>query len=315
MSVTTAQDAVAALLLASHQGTVEVTATSVHRDERDSRILSLDDVARASFAENAQRAGGDLSRKSAVPYEPTYKPEISTEYEVAAATDFPAVVAAVADLTPTSALAPFPVGDTQFRRRLAYSTVILTREAQRIYLFRRFTRTSELQSKKGTFLFFRHDQFVAPEEVAFHFDGGVDAVVVDNVLLITNKTSFRTVFEAMTAVFEKAGQAADAVHAKLPIKNFDAFKAAVQSQPALADKVIAVTKQPYFAQLTIDDVEATNAQFGFGVPIVEEDGTKLLEFRTGPAERWRLLRLLDDDALTSTMTSRRYVANSKRASA
>jgi hypothetical protein len=33
----------------------------------------------------------------------------------------------------------------------------------------------------------------------------------------------------------------------------------------------------------------------FGVPIVEDNGQKLLILRTGPTKAWKLLQLLDDN--------------------
>jgi len=52
-------------------------------------------------------------------------------------------------------------------------------------------------------------------------------------------------------------------------------------------------------------------EFNLNIPTRDEGGTKHLVFESTPEQRWRILKLIDDDYLRSAMTSHRYEVNSK----
>lgn len=314
MAISTPGQAVAALQQLSASGRVELAVSSGKVDARASRSLALDDDARGFFAKAVAGVAAKLDlADELLAYDATYKPE-EREFEWAALSDFPQVGLAISALEPLSALPSFRPDDEPFKKELKYAATVLRDGSQSAYLFRSFTRTHELSEKKRITLTLRDGRFGRPEDRLFQFDEDADAVVVDEVLIVVHKPAFRRLFQALAAVFAEAQTAADAVHQKVPIKNLDAFKTAVGRDANLADKVIAVTRRPYFGQLDIDAIEQTNNAFNLGVPITVVNGKKVLEFRTGPRERWKLLKLLDDDHLTSTMTSSKYSVNSKRPS-
>ena len=111
--------------------------------------------------------------------------------------------------------------------------------------------------------------------------------------------------------FARLLAAAD-LHGKLPISNFAEFEAACTSDSRLADKVIAVRVRPYFEDLAYAMVKPVIDEFKLDVPTTTgSNGQVELVFRTGPADRFRILRLVDDDYLRSTMTKHLYEVNSK----
>lgn len=52
-------------------------------------------------------------------------------------------------------------------------------------------------------------------------------------------------------------------------------------------------------------------EFSLNIPTTDVDGEKQLVFRSEPDQRFRILKLVDDDYLRSTMTNHRYEVNSK----
>lgn len=291
---------------------VEVAVTSRReKHEPQTRSLALNDGARGFFAGAALTVAGKLEGADAlVEYDATYKPD-ALEFEWAPLSEFPAVELAISALTPFSTLGSYSPDDRGFTRHLRYTTTVLRHEQQSAYLFRSFTSKHELSQRRGVSLAFRDGRFGIPTERVFQFDEDADAVVLGDVLIVIHKRSFQRIFDVLEAVYATAREAAVTLRAKVPIANFDAFQEAVGKDSNLADKVIAVTRRDYFPQLDMAAIEATNERFNVGVPIVLENGVKSLQFLTGPGERWRLLKLLDDDYLTSTMTKAMYDVNSK----
>jgi hypothetical protein len=302
-------------LSASASRRVELAVTSGKAGgTHSSRSLALNEDARDFFADAAAGVIAKLQAADAfLPYDATYKPD-DGEFEWALLTQFPQIKLALSRLEHFSTLGSFSPGDKAFKKDLKYATTVLRDDSQTAYLFRSFTRSHELSEKKKITLTMRDGRFGPPVERLFQFDEDADAVVVDQVLLVIHKVAFRRIFEAMTAVYAEAKTAAAAVNAKFPIKNFDVFEAAVSNDPNMADKVIAITRRPYFPILDMAAVEQTNTRFKRGVPTVVENGVTSFEFRNGPGERWKLLKLLDDDHLTSPMTQADYEVNSKKAS-
>jgi hypothetical protein len=72
-----------------------------------------------------------------------------------------------------------------------------------------------------------------------------------------------------------------------------------------------VRGRDYFDDLSYEMVRPVIEEFGLEIPTQTVDGEVRLEFRTQPDQRFRILKLVDDDFLASTMTDHRYEINSK----
>jgi hypothetical protein len=83
------------------------------------------------------------------------------------------------------------------------------------------------------------------------------------------------------------------------------------NNPYMLSKLTEISKKPYIAKMTIDDIKLTIKEFGLDVPIKNVNGKEMLVWETSPKKRWLILRLLDDDYLGSTMTKLKYASTSK----
>lgn len=157
----------------------------------------------------------------------------------------------------------------------------------------------------------RDGQFARIENKVFMFDDSIDCFVIREQLFVIRKGDYRRVFDQFEALRQKAGEAAAALHVRVPIDNFNGFRDACERQAAMADKLIAVSGRDYFAGLTVDRLKPIINEFALDVEIAEVDGQEHLVFAADPQHRWLILKLLDDDYLRSSMTDHRYEANSR----
>jgi hypothetical protein len=136
-------------------------------------------------------------------------------------------------------------------------------------------------------------------------------VVFEGYVYVLRKLDFRRIFDQVTAVLVKAKTAARELHKQVPIANFGDFEQACSSDSRLADKLLAVRGRDYFSRLNYAMLQPVISQFNLTIPTKDVNGQTQLVFESGPAGRFRILKLVDDDYLRSSMTGHGYEANSK----
>lgn len=219
---------------------------------------------------------------------------------------------AVDKLTNLSALTPFDGTDEAYKKRLSYWAAVLThRDGRQAFFFRSFSAQSELKRKRGAAMVSRHGTFTVVEETIFLFDDQIDCFVFDDYVYVLRKRDFRRIFDQLSAVLRRARKAAGDLHAKVPIANFADFAQACATDSRLADKVLAVRQRDYFDQLSYAMLVPVITEFSLNIPTKKVDGETRLVFRSEPDQRFRILKLVDDDYLRSSMTKHRYEVNSK----
>jgi len=240
-----------------------------------------------------------------------YKPD-PDEIEWAPIADVPAVTLAVERYANLSPLAPFDAGDNKFKRRMRYWVAVLTADDRRqAFFFRSFSASAELQRKRGAALVSREGTFTRVDEQIFLFDRNVDCVAFGEYLFVIRKGDFRRVFDQLELVRKHAETAARELHAKVPIANAEDFIKACSAQAAMADKMLSVRRRDYFDRLSYTMLEPVIQEFNLKIPTRNVNGETQLVFDTTPDQRWRILKLIDDDYLRSAMTDHRYEVNSK----
>jgi hypothetical protein len=291
-----------------------VAAPQKRDDQPEARVLSLADDAESFFRSVIVSAVVDrLSDSSLRALDPVYKPEKDV-IEWAQASEIEAIQLAVSRYANLSPLASFQPNDKAYIRRLRFWVGVLTdRQGRKAYFFRAFSSASELQRKRGAAMVLRDGSFTKVDEQIFLFDDSIDCFVFEGLLFVIRKNDYRRIFDQLEAVRQRARLAAAALHAKVPIANFDEFEKACMTQAGLADKLIAVQGRDYFDQLSYTMLKPVIDEFKLNIPIETSNGSPRLVFLTGPEHRWRILRLVDDDFLKSSMTELRYEVNSKTA--
>jgi hypothetical protein len=281
-------------------------------DWPEARVLSLAEDAEAFFRSLIKEAALEpLAEARLRELDPLYKPD-PDEIEWARIVDVPAVALAVERYANLSPLAPFDAGDSKFKRRMRYWVAVLTADDRRqAFFFRSFSASAELQRKRGAALVSRDGTFTRVDEQIFLFDRNVDCFTFGEYLFVIRKGDFRRIFDQLELVRKHAETAARELHAKVPIANVEDFIRACSAQAAMADKVLSVRRRDYFDRLSYMMLEPVIQEFNLKIPTRLVNGETQLVFETTPDERWRILKLIDDDYLRSAMTDHRYEVNSK----
>jgi hypothetical protein len=278
------------------------------------RALSLADDAEQFFADViVARVAEQLDPMawSVKKLDPLYKPE-PDEIEWQRLDALDPVTYAVDKLENLSALVPFDGTQEAYKKRLSYWAAVLTHEdGRQAFFFRSFSPQSELKRKRGAALVSRQGTFSVVEETIFLFDDQIDCFVFGDYVYIVRKRDFRRIFDQLAAVLRRAKKAARDLHAKVPIANFADFEQACGTDSRLADKVLAVRQRDYFEQLSYVMLAPVITEFSLNIPTQQVDGETQLVFRSEPDQRFRILKLVDDDYLRSSMTNHRYEVNSK----
>jgi hypothetical protein len=278
--------------------------------QHELRYVPLNGAAKAYFQHITTETVNVAQAAELRPLDLTYKPEAGTVEWVDLAT-VPAVRAACERLAELGELSNFAPADDKYKKRLLYWAGVRQADGKRAFLFRSFSQAAELKRKKLAAIVVRDGPFELLDEQVFLFDENVDCVVYDGYVYVLRRNDYRRIFDQLEQVRHAALTAAARLNERVPIQNFAEFAESCANQPAMADKLIAVERRDYFPQLSYDLLAPVIAEFELPIQIDNGDGNPKLVFDSALEHRWRILRLVDDDYLRSSMTNHRYEVNSK----
>jgi hypothetical protein len=192
-----------------------------------------------------------------------------------------------------------------------YAVVYGVKKDNRIALIR--TTSEKLELSKGARLpaLLRSGTFSKLKQQVFLFDRRMDGAAAGGYFFIFNKGAFEKLFQYYEELRANAENTVNLVTKYIPVSNLAEFKTACTTQVRFMDKLASVSRSPYLASITIEQIKAVIKEFDLSVPIIEEDGVEKIVFEKAPQKRWDILKLLDDDYLRSVMTNEKYAANSK----
>jgi hypothetical protein len=144
-----------------------------------------------------------------------------------------------------------------------------------------------------------------------------DVVVIDRYAFFFAKTRFEQAFGFLGELKKASGETFDAVTKKLRINGIEDLRKACISQPQMMAKMASIRRSMrddarYKDAMTMPKLVA----FIKGHPTIDiqiegRGINQRLVFDSAPATRFKILNLLDDDYLSSTLTQLDYEANSK----
>jgi hypothetical protein len=117
-------------------------------------------------------------------------------------------------------------------------------------------------------------------------------------------------FRFFELVRRNAQQALATLRDRLPIDNFEQFAHDCESHLIKLVKLQNIAAKPYLARITVADLRRVITHHNLPIRIEAIDGHDRVVY--DPAEKWALLKLLDDDYLHSRLTNLDYEANGKR---
>ena len=194
-----------------------------------------------------------------------------------------------------------------------YAIVVQPPNSQAIIFYRRYTHKRML-SESPYFVMKRlltnDHQYNRVKEPAFLFDKHIDCIGRGKDMFILRKDAFYYIFSFLEELEKSADQTLAIIGARNLIVNFSAFSKACKENRNKLFKLKNISIQSYLNTITIEDVEKSIVKHNLTVPIELRQGRRMLRY--DPKDSYGILKLLDDDYLSSDMTRRNYEANSKR---
>jgi hypothetical protein len=170
--------------------------------------------------------------------------------------------------------------------------------------------SKELSRSKLFLAVFSDGQYDRVRDPGLLFDERIDCMYYDGYLFIVNKSNFQRIFQFFEMVKKSARKALAVVRENIPISNFDKFEQACESHLQKLAKLKNISERPYLTSLTVAKLKEVISEFELPIKTVKEGGVEKLVF--DPAEKWAILKLLDEDYLNSTLTGNKYEATGKR---
>ena len=249
---------------------------------------------------------GDLQLKS---YEAGSKPE-PYEIEYIDVSEHESIQKQIRVLASIADLLVFS-GDDDFLSGLRFYVIIIQpNQGTPVYFFRLYSHKKELHHSPFFGAVFDRGQFDRVRTPLFLFDQYIDCFSRDDVLFICKKDKFQKIFRFLELVLRKAKSTLRFIKAHVPIDNMAEFEKACESHALKLAKLNNIASKPYLKQIKMADIKKVINKLSLEIKTTGKGSKEMLVF--DPADKWAILRLLDDDYLGSVMTGQNYEVTGKR---
>lgn len=180
-------------------------------------------------------------------------------------------------------------------------------------------RSEVVTTKKKTALVFSNGVYNVVDSNQLVLNDRWDAVIIGDYVVGANLTKFENAFGFTKRIFAAAETAVTTHFRKLRIAGFGALAEGCRSHSGMARKAASIgrkmdTEPAYAAAMAMDPLLAFVDAHAAAVKIDTRDdpsGRMLVHDHEDRAGQWAILKLLDDDYLTSELTKAFYEAPSK----
>ena len=194
-----------------------------------------------------------------------------------------------------------------------YVLILQPPQGQPIYLYRHYSIKKTLRESAPLAIkriLGNTDEFEDVRTPIFLFDENIDCISRDNDLFILAKSHFYYMFRILDELIASAKDTLDRIHDRIPIANFSDFSRSCTNNKIKMEKLTSIARRPYLDRLTIAMMKPAIKKHKLHIPVEEVNGKDMLRFDKDYP--WDILKLLDDDYLTSIMTGQNYEVDSKR---
>ncbi len=184
--------------------------------------------------------------------------------------------------------------------------------------FYRITRnTARLAQSRRFAAIFRGGAFDKLEDEVLLFNNEVDAIATQGHVFFTNRHNFDRAFGHLGELREAATRTFEQVTRDLAIDGIDDLRTAATVDMNMMAKMASIQRKidaepRYAAALTMENLlKFIDEHPHVDVDLEGQGSARRLVFKAGPAYRYKILKLLDDDFLRSGLTSLDYQVDSK----
>jgi|SRR5579859_4349077 len=194
-----------------------------------------------------------------------------------------------------------------------YVVILQPPQGQAIYFYRHYSPKKMLREAAPLSIkrmLGDTDEYEDVKTPIFLFDKSIDCIICENDLFILAKSHFYYMFRILDELIESSKDILERIRDRLPIENFSLFARSCTNNKIKMEKLTSIARRPYLGKLTIADMKPVIQKNKLHIPIVLVNGQEMLHFDEDYP--WDILKLLDDDYLTSIMTGLSYEVDAKR---
>lgn len=216
-------------------------------------------------------------------------------------------------LTMLHGLDPFKEELLFITRMRFYVIILQPPQGQAIYFYRRYSPKKMLREAAPLSIqrmLGNTDEYEDVKTPIFLFDESIDCIIHGHNLFILAKNHFYYMFRILDELIESAKDTLHRIHSRIPIENFNLFARTCTNHKVKMEKLTSIARRPYLDKITIADMKPVIQKNNLHIPVVKANGQEMLHFDKDYP--WDILKLLDDDYLTSIMTGQNYEVDAKR---
>ncbi len=194
-----------------------------------------------------------------------------------------------------------------------YVVILQPPQGQAIYFYRRYSSKRTLREAAPLSIkrmLGDTDEFEDVKTPIFLFDKSIDCISRGNNLFILTKSHFYYMFRILDELIESSKDILDRIHDRIPIANFRLFARSCTNNKIKMEKLTSIARRPYLGRLTITDMKPVIQKNNLHIPVIIVNEREMLHFDDDYP--WDILKLLNDDYLTSIMTGQNYEVDAKR---
>ena len=194
-----------------------------------------------------------------------------------------------------------------------YVIIVQPPQGEPIYFYRRYSPKRVLHASAPISIkriLGNTDEFESVKTPIFLFDKTIDCIGRNTSLFVLAKSHFYYMFQILNELIESAKDTLDLIQQRIPIENFSLFARACTKDKTKMQKLTSIARRPYLDRLTIAMMKSAIKEHQLHIAPVEVNGKEMLHFDEDYP--WAILKLLDDDYLTSIMTGQNYEVDAKR---
>jgi hypothetical protein len=147
------------------------------------------------------------------------------------------------------------------------------------------------------------------ESSVFNFDEQADALVIGDEVLILQKTLYEQIFELTEQIYKPQAEAAiEKLEQTGLLSDSAALEKACEGDEKKLKKLADINQNIPLERITFEKLEAVQRDWRVDVELDPAARQVVVD----PKKSWNILKLIDDDHLSSPMTQERYEVQSKR---
>lgn len=206
----------------------------------------------------------------------------------------------------------------QARLFLSDVTFVKGNVRTRVVFVRGHVKSEVVRKSSQTALVFRHGVYDLVDDSQLVLHDRYEAAIVDGYVIGTNTLRFEQAFRFSDRIMDEATATLDTHLKNLRIANFDELRAACTSNVGMARKAASIgrkmTVKAYAKAMSMERILQFIDDHRDDVDVAVQEGPngrELVHDQGSTSARWSILKVLDDDYLTSELTQSFYEAPSK----